>query len=313
MLFVREALEQATHEAVAAYRASRFPSEQHVADLTCGIGGELIALAARGPATGFDLDPERLKFASWNLRVHGLSPGLVCGDSLAAEWSFEFAVADPARRVDGRRVRSLGEFLPDPRELARRMRSLKLGILKLTPMLPDADLESLGPGLEFVEFGGECREASVLIGTEAESGRWAVRADDGERLEAGDPGPRAGIGAFLHEASPAAIRAHALGTLCRAFGLAELGDSPGYLSGGPADSPWLRSYRVLASMPFSKRKARQALRPWASSIGAVKLRGVSEDPTKLHRALDLGSGPLALVLYGEGPKQRCAVLEPSAP
>ena len=56
MLFDREALEQATHEAIAVYHASRFPAGEIVVDMTVGIGADLIALAARGPVIGFELD-----------------------------------------------------------------------------------------------------------------------------------------------------------------------------------------------------------------------------------------------------------------
>ncbi len=57
MFFTRKGLEQATDQWVARYKASRFPSGEPVADLCCGVGGDLIALAARGPATGLERDP----------------------------------------------------------------------------------------------------------------------------------------------------------------------------------------------------------------------------------------------------------------
>src|SRR5688500_1564819 len=59
MLFTREALEQATHERVAEYHASRFPHDELVVDMTAGIAADLIALAKRGPAIGYELDSER--------------------------------------------------------------------------------------------------------------------------------------------------------------------------------------------------------------------------------------------------------------
>ena len=37
--------EQATDELIAAYKASRFPADGPVADLCCGIGGDLLVLA----------------------------------------------------------------------------------------------------------------------------------------------------------------------------------------------------------------------------------------------------------------------------
>src|SRR5687767_5373956 len=52
MLFTREALEQATHEELAHFHASQFPQRTRVADLTCGIGADLIALARNGEAVG---------------------------------------------------------------------------------------------------------------------------------------------------------------------------------------------------------------------------------------------------------------------
>src|SRR6516225_9221446 len=48
MYFTREALEQATGEAVARHRANRFARFGSVADLCCGIGGDALALAAAG-------------------------------------------------------------------------------------------------------------------------------------------------------------------------------------------------------------------------------------------------------------------------
>jgi hypothetical protein len=45
MFFTRKGLEQATDEQIAAVKAARFPAGQPLADLCCGIGGDLIALA----------------------------------------------------------------------------------------------------------------------------------------------------------------------------------------------------------------------------------------------------------------------------
>lgn len=45
MFFTRKGLEQATDEQIAAVKATRFPAGQPLADLCCGIGGDLIALS----------------------------------------------------------------------------------------------------------------------------------------------------------------------------------------------------------------------------------------------------------------------------
>ena len=52
MLFTRAGYEQSSSEAIARYRAARLAGARHgagrVADLCCGIGGDLIALAGGG-------------------------------------------------------------------------------------------------------------------------------------------------------------------------------------------------------------------------------------------------------------------------
>src|SRR4051812_38901574 len=45
MFFTRAALEQSSGEIVSRYRAGRFAQFRNVADLCCGIGGDLIGLA----------------------------------------------------------------------------------------------------------------------------------------------------------------------------------------------------------------------------------------------------------------------------
>ncbi|MBX3118154.1 MAG: hypothetical protein KF784_03750 [Fimbriimonadaceae bacterium] len=166
MLFTREALEQSTGEVVARYHASAFPDGSLVADLTCGIGGDLIALAQRGPSVGYETDPERTTYARHNVSVYGLDAEIRESSCLEGEWAFDYAMADPARRVGGRRSIDPDDFAPNPVVLAEKMAGLKLGLIKLSPMLRDDFLESFGGVLEFVSFGGECREALVWLGRE---------------------------------------------------------------------------------------------------------------------------------------------------
>ena len=68
MFFTRTGLEQATDAVVAQYKARRFPAGEPVADLCCGIGGDLLALAQRGAVTGVDRDPITALLAAANLQ-----------------------------------------------------------------------------------------------------------------------------------------------------------------------------------------------------------------------------------------------------
>ena len=82
---------------------------------------------------------ERLEYAEWNLGVNGIVLDLRLKDCLEDEWDFEYAMADPARRVAGRRTLDPDDFSPNPRLLAERMAGLRLGLMKLSPLLPTAE------------------------------------------------------------------------------------------------------------------------------------------------------------------------------
>ena len=287
---------------VARYHASLFPIGARVADLTCGIGADLIALCRRGPTVGYELDEERLDFAKFNIQCLGLTSEFKLEDSLAADWDFEYVIADPARRVEGRRTLDPNEFEPNPTKIAERMKETRLGLLKLSPAMIDSFLESLGGRLEFVSYGGECREALVHLGSDSASGRWAVHCESGLTLAAETLAPTSvGSGAYLYDMDPAAVRAHCAGTLCEHFALEPLGDSNGYLVGDKiVQSPWLRSYRTLYSGKGDVKATRKALRDLNARVYEIKVRGVKVDSVRLAKELQAnGETPVSLVIWCE--------------
>lgn len=317
MLFVREALEQATHERVAQYHAACFPPDLQVLDMTTGIGADLIALARRGPAIGYELDPERAELARHNVSVHGLEVNIVTADSTGAIADFDYVFVDPARRVDSRRTLVLEEFAPNPVLLAPSLASRKLAIIKLSPMIKDELLRSLGPAVEFISFGGECREALVLCGTEAGHGFSAVHIASGERLSSSDRTLpiESEPGEFIYDADPAAVRAHALATLAERHRLGMVGDSNGYLTGpGPITSPWLRTYRVRYAGKADLKRTRAALKELGAATPEIKQRGAGLDLLKERKAYTAdGNRPVSLIVYPVGRSLRHVVAEPHVP
>lgn len=311
MLFSREALEQATSEGLAAYHASKFPDGVTVADLTAGIGADLIALARRGPVIGYELDPERAEYALHNLRVYGLEGVVQVEDSMAAETP-RYAFADPARRISGSRTLDPEEFTPNPTAIAAKLKSCVLAAIKLSPLLRDEYLESFSGDLEFVSYMGECREAIVWLGNVLSPSRHAVHVESRSLLASG--GEPHGIEEpmeFFHEADPAAIRGHCLGTLCEQFQLEALGDSNGYLT-GQTDicSPWLRSFRVLKKLKADLKQVNAALRDLGASVEAVKSRANGVDVRKLQGAAKPAGGRrVVLAVYPVGKSQRFLLLE----
>lgn len=320
MLFDQEGLEMATHEALAAYHASLFPSGEPVCDLTVGLGGDLIALARRGPAVGFEINEDRAKLSRHNLAVHGLSAEVInvnaateVGEYTVVVPTDPFMFADPARRSAGRRFTDASEFQPNPLLIINSCKELKLGVIKLSPMLPDDFLDSLTPRIEFVSFGGECREALAIFGSQVQEGRFAVQVETGSILPADDlyleesEEPLA----YLYEADPAAIRAHALGNLCKEFELVALSSSNGYLTGSAEiESPWLTGFRVLDFGRFDTKPLKGKLADLGSGTPTLKQRGTKLDLQKLQKQMILkGSRALEVAFYAVGNSVRQVILE----
>ncbi len=64
MFFTRAGLEQASAEVVARHRRARFAGHGALADLCCGIGGDLAALAGEHQVRAVDRDPLHLRIES---------------------------------------------------------------------------------------------------------------------------------------------------------------------------------------------------------------------------------------------------------
>jgi hypothetical protein len=300
MFFSREALEQASGELAANYHASLFPTGVHVTDLTAGIGGDLIAFARRGPATGFEIDRERSLLARANLKALGLEAEVRREDGLAwlAYQSGMWVYCDPARRVEGRRVASPDQFQPNPMQVAEMGVNQNLCVIKLSPLSSDPFLESLAPRLEFLSVEGECKEALAICGSQAEPGRFAVLANPVLKLPASSlPASVDHPLEYLYEADPAAIRAHACGTLCDQLGAVPLGDSNGYLTGSDLlTSPWLKGFRVLHDGPGDVKTTRKKLVELGSATPVVKQRLTKLDLVRLRNALKMDGKRLLVVI-----------------
>jgi len=109
MFFTRAGLEQASAEVVAGHRMARYAGAGLVADLCCGIGGDLTALAAGRRALAVDRDPLHLRMAVANAGAYGAAADVtaVAADVRGLRLRGVDAVfIDPARRAGQRRLRA---------------------------------------------------------------------------------------------------------------------------------------------------------------------------------------------------------------
>jgi SAM-dependent methyltransferase len=201
MLFTRAGYEQSSSEAIARYRADRLADAcrgaiGRVADLCCGIGGDLIALAGAGEVLAVDRDEVHASLALHNAAVYGLADRVtpVVSDVRDVRLAGLAAVfIDPARR-SGSATASAGPASANP---ARRFRAglsdppldwcagltsqVAAVCVKAAPGLP-ADLVPPGWEAEFIAEGRDLKEAVLWSPALATA---PVAAPPG-----GPPGPR---------------------------------------------------------------------------------------------------------------------------
>lgn len=308
MFFTRPALEQASSEVVAVYRARRYAAAGfgRVADLGCGIGGDALALAAHAEVIGVDWDAVRIAMAQENVRVYGhgerfhpLQADLLELTQLPVEALF----FDPSRRDEhGRRFFSVEAYQP-PLSLIHRWRQqcCPHAAVKISPGVDYAQL----PGdaeVEFISVKGEVKEAVLWFGDlHSGVGRRATLLPAEETLtEGGTRGEAVAVTtpkAYLYEPDKAIIRAHLVEELAHRLQATKIDDEIAYLTTDtPQTTPFARCFAIEAHFPFQLKQLRHYLR--ARNIGhvTIKKRGSPLDPDTLRRRLRL-QGTEACIIF----------------
>ena len=309
MYFTRDGLEQATRTAVARHRAARLAlGGPSVVDLTCGIGGDLVAFARAGlTAAGIDLDPLRVEIAGANLAALGLGGAVQVGDATTLDVRlFSTAYADPSRRsVRGRTFRS-DDWTP----AWSFVESLLTGraCVKVAPGIPHSLIPD-GVEAEWVSDQGEVKEAALWSPTLATVSRRATvigRGGLATLTDEDDAGAEVGgVGAFLYEPDGAVIRAGLVTAVAAGVEGHLLDRRIAYVSGDAAyRSPFARSYRVVDELPYREKQLRAALRERNVGALTIKKRGVDVAPEQLRQRLALRGDEAATIVLtrvaGEG-------------
>jgi SAM-dependent methyltransferase len=311
MFFVPKALEQATAHVVALHRAEWIHDHAPpgpVLDLGCGIGGDLLALAYYRYVIAYDIDPVRLAFARANAKVLNVADRV---EFRLADWTAELAAgrlpnaaaafADPARRIDGRRVFSLHQMQPPLQTLLALQESIPALGVKVAPGVRDEELPP-ACSVEFVSHEGVCKEAVLWFGPLAGPHRWASVHHEGQWFQVNedvDPPPVGELseGMLLHEPDPAIIRAHALNTLCARLGAHLFDPQIAYLVGmEERTDPLVQSFEIEEIHPFNLKLLNRRLQALELGVVELKKRGTVVEPESLRKRLKLVKGGRAGVI-----------------
>jgi hypothetical protein len=303
MLFTRAGYEQSSSETIARHRAARFGGARRVADLCCGIGGDLIALAAAqgttapGPAAtvlAVDRDEIHARLAVHNAGVYGEADRVracVADVRDIALDGVDAVFIDPARR-DGTRRFPAGVSEP-PLEwclaLAGRVPAV---CVKAAPGLP-AELVPPGWEAEFIADGRDLKEAVLWSPAFATVPRRATILPAGDTLTArpgvqDDPVEISEPGEYLLDPSPAVTRAGLVEDLARLLGARKIDPRIAFLTADrEVATPFARTLRVVESAPWNEKRFAARLRELGVGGADIRRRGLAGDVDQIHRRLKL--------------------------
>jgi hypothetical protein len=274
---------------VARHRAARLADGGPVADLCCGIGGDLVALAAHGPVLGVDRDPLHAWMAEHNAAVYGVAERVrtEVADVRAVDLTGVAAVfVDPARRSERGRTRDGEPPLDWCAGLAERVPRVAV------KAAPGLDRAAVPPGweAEFVAVGTDLKEAVLWSPAAAEAtSRATVLCDDGRHTLLPAPGAAVPVdepGEYLLDPNPAVTRAGLVAELARATGTWQIDERIAFLAAAaPLTTPFARTLRVLDSAPWREKELAARIR--ALDVGSVDVRrrGLAGDVDVLRKRL----------------------------
>jgi hypothetical protein len=335
MLFTRAGYEQSSSEAIARHRARRLAAAAaadsapdgsagagRLADLCCGIGGDLIALAAEAEVLAVDRDATHARLAGYNAAVYDEADRVTTMVADVRDVSLvgiDAVFIDPARRsgpgtasaADTKRFRA-GLSEPPLDWCAELTEKVAAVCVKAAPGIPE---ELIPPGweAEFIAESRDLKEAvlwSPALAVASSRATILTAAAPGRPVSAdillphpGDPVPLRAPGEYLLDPNPAVTRAGLVEDLARELAndlgadVAKIDPRIAFLTlDRPVTTPFARTHRVLHSAPWHDKQFAQRLRDL--DIGAVDIRrrGLAGDVDQIRRRLKLSGTARATVV-----------------
>jgi hypothetical protein len=291
MYFTRDGLEQATSEVIARHRAKRFDGAIRVADLCCGIGGDLLALADRREVLAVDRDPLHLRMATLNANAYGVAGAVTAVTADVREvdlTGIDAVFIDPARRAQGHRMRA-GDCEPPLSWSTSVVERIEAVGIKAAPGIAREEIPA-GWEVEFIADRRDLKEAALWSPALAAGTSRATILPEGHVLLPlpGDEVEHRDPGAFLLDPNPAVTRAGLVEDLARTLGVWKIDPRIAFLSSDEElRTPFARTLRVLDSGPWNQKELTARLR--ALDVGSVDIRrrGLAGNVEEAHRQLKL--------------------------
>ncbi len=308
MFFTRRSLEQSSGEAIADYKAQRFSKCASVADICCGIGGDLLSLAKRVKTAGVERDSVVALMAQANLEVSGLS-GVVHQQDFEvfdreSVSAFHF---DPSRRNYGRKT--VGDLLQPalPAILNWVPDGSPVGI-KVAPATPSHSSTPEHAELEWIGDARECKQQMIWLNSPQQVGggrtatvvrgdsfyqyRSVMAVEDTSQVIAEE------IQDFVFEPHPTVLASGLIDAMAMENGLLRLAHNVAYLTGARDNPlPLLSRFRVIDVLPMEVRTTARELERLGAGPVEFKKRCVSDVYYEAFKRIKTkGSEPLVVLL-----------------
>ncbi len=313
----KEGLQLATPEIVARYIAKRLKTDI-IADLGCGIGGQVIFFAKEcNKVYSVERNPEKLEFAKENCRLYNVdNVEFILGDALSENVKAQVSGADiifsdPARPLS-EKERTLDNLEPPVTEILKIYSDVTSNLaFHAPPQMPPARI-ALDCEREYLSLNGQLNRLTLYFGALKRCERSAVVLPGEAKLCSSDA-PLVETGTlreYVYEPEPSVVKAGLLNELAQT--IKEAGNDIFFYKSDEKRtlltsselifSPFIKdAYRVLGKTERDIVKMKEILK--SEKAGKVVLR-LDIEPGKyweLRKTLEEGlSGDRTLHMFGFG-------------
>ncbi len=294
LVFTEKGAMQSSSTVLAQYHAELLEEYNTIADLCCGCGIDLIAIAkGKSLCYAVDLDENTLACAVYNCSIHALDKvSFLQTKSEEFNRSVDAIFADPDRRPGNSRKHSADSISPSLNELLK-LRALTPNMaIKLSPIMDYKSLElPKDSTLMFVSESGTMKEILLTTGELSREGvdRVAIQLPEkreyirNEKLVSVTD-----ISKYLYEPDPAIIRGGMVQDLAFQEEMTLIDSHLAITTSEESKtSSWYKTFKVLKIMSYNRKQLQKYLT--ANHIGdlTIKPRGFPEETEKFKKKLKL--------------------------
>lgn len=313
----KDGLQLSTPEIVAAYIAKRLKTDI-IADLGCGIGGQVIFFAKEcRKVYAVERNPEKLEYSRNNCELYGVkNVEFILGDVLSEGVrkkvsDADIIFSDPARPLS-EKERTLSNLEPPITEILRLYSDITPELAFHAPPQMPPDRIALDCEREYLSLNGQLNRLTLYFGTLKECERSAAALPGEMRLCSSDAAAirHGDLREYVHEPQPSVVKSELLNELAQEVEGKEdeiffyRGDARRTLltSSKLIVSPFLKdSFRVIGKSEMDIRAIKEILK--SGKAGKVVLR-FDIEPDRywdVRNQLEKGlSGSRTLHIFGFG-------------